>query len=114
MGHRTLRETVNVTKDAHAFLHRVFDKMKLSARSYDRILKVSQTIADLAGKEAVEEDHIAEAVSYRNKCKDVMICRRQKSKSMGQHWLRCLSSEPGEFAVLFQKSVLVKVHGTRI
>ncbi len=67
MGHRTLRETVNVTKDAHAFLHRVFDKMKLSARSYDRILKVSQTIADLAGKEAVEEDHIAEAVSYRNK-----------------------------------------------
>lgn len=67
MGHGVLKETVHVTKEAQELLRTVFDKMKLSARSYDRILKVSQTIADLAGKEAVDADHIAEAVSYRNK-----------------------------------------------
>ena len=48
-------------------MQQVFDSLKLSARSYDRIIKVSQTIADLAGDRDIEAKHVGEAVSYRNK-----------------------------------------------
>lgn len=47
-------------------LRHAMTKLNLSARAYDRILKVSRTIADLEGEEAVRPNHLAEAIHYRN------------------------------------------------
>lgn len=52
--------------DAKVFLGNVFDKMGLSARAYDRILKVARTIADLDGEEVIKKRHISQAVQYRS------------------------------------------------
>ena len=43
----------------------IYEVMGLTARSYNRILKVARTIADLAGSDGIQTEHLAEAVSYR-------------------------------------------------
>lgn len=53
-------------KDAEIILRNAMKKLNLSARAYDRIIKVSRTIADLEGSTFILKDHVAEAVNYRN------------------------------------------------
>lgn len=54
-----------IEKDARSYLESVFEGMDFSARVFHKILKVSRTIADLAGVERIERDHVMEAVCYR-------------------------------------------------
>ncbi|MDO4607660.1 MAG: YifB family Mg chelatase-like AAA ATPase [Clostridia bacterium] len=61
-----LRRHCTMTEDAGAYLNRSFDAMGLSARAYDRILKVARTIADLAGQEIIQKDHIGMALRFRS------------------------------------------------
>lgn len=55
-----------VGQEAQLLLRMAFDTMGLSARAYNKILKVSRTIADLDGADIIETQHVAEAIQYRN------------------------------------------------
>lgn len=66
LGGQELEALCALTKADQAFLAYALEKMHLSARAYHRILRVSRTIADLEGVEAVEKVHLMEALSYRN------------------------------------------------
>ncbi|MCX7658208.1 MAG: YifB family Mg chelatase-like AAA ATPase [Oscillospiraceae bacterium] len=61
-----LQDVCPLAPDAVEMLKAVFDKMGLSARAYDRILKVSRTIADMSGKEIIRKQDVAQAVQYRS------------------------------------------------
>lgn len=61
-----LHELCPVTDDAEQFLAKVFDKLGMSGRAYDKIMKVSRTIADMDGSDVIGREHISLAVQYRN------------------------------------------------
>lgn len=65
MGSDEMRRYCELDDASAELLHRAFDVFGLTARSYDRIIKVARTIADLDGCERITEDHIAEAIQYR-------------------------------------------------
>ncbi len=66
MTSKLMHKYAQLNESSTKMLHNAMVRMNLSARAYDRILKVSRTIADLEAKENIEMCHIAEAISYRN------------------------------------------------
>ncbi len=66
MNPKQIRKYCQLDAESKDILKRAMDKMGLSARAYDRILKVSRTIADLEGCKNIEVNHISEAVQYRS------------------------------------------------
>jgi magnesium chelatase family protein len=66
MDSGTLKKICRIEKSGVILLKSAMEKLNLSARAYDRILKVSRTIADLDEKEEIKTEHLAEAILYRS------------------------------------------------
>lgn len=66
MSSRQIRDYVQLDSASYTLLKNAMEKLGLSARAYDRILRVSRTIADLEASEQVESHHISEAIQYRS------------------------------------------------
>ncbi len=66
MGARELKQCCRLSESTLELLKFAMADLNLSARAYDRVLKVARTIADLAGAEAIAGEHISEAIQYRS------------------------------------------------
>ncbi|MEP2058987.1 MAG: YifB family Mg chelatase-like AAA ATPase, partial [Maribacter litoralis] len=66
MNTKQIREYCKLDDKSKALLKNAMERLNLSARAYDRILKVARTIADLAGEQALNGNHISEAIQYRS------------------------------------------------
>lgn len=63
---KTLKQICEIDEAGKELLKKAMDKLGLSARAYDRILKVARTIADLEGEQNIKTNHLAEAIQYRS------------------------------------------------
>ncbi|WP_404311219.1 magnesium chelatase subunit ChlI family protein [Neorhodopirellula lusitana] len=73
MTSRQVREYCELSPAGTQLLRAGVESLGLSARAHDKILRVSRTIADIAGSPSIEEDHLAEAISYRNLDADIWV-----------------------------------------
>jgi magnesium chelatase family protein len=70
MPPQMVKEICTINETGKMLLKKAVEKLGLSARAYDRILKVARTIADLAEKENIAIEHLAEAIQYRSLDRD--------------------------------------------
>ncbi|MDP6966252.1 MAG: YifB family Mg chelatase-like AAA ATPase, partial [Candidatus Marinimicrobia bacterium] len=66
METKDIRKFCDISEEGKSLLKSAMDKLGLSARAYDRILKVGRTIADLEGRVKIEPQHLGEAIQYRS------------------------------------------------
>jgi magnesium chelatase family protein len=66
MSHKQVRKFCLLGKEESELLKIAMQELNFSARAYDKILKVSRTIADLAGSENIKVEHLSEAIQYRS------------------------------------------------
>ena len=73
MTTKQIRTFCTLNDDCHALLELAMDRLGLSARAYNRILKVSRTIADLAGSQEITPEHVSEAIQYRSLDRELWV-----------------------------------------
>jgi magnesium chelatase family protein len=73
MSSKLIRKFCQPDEAGNALLKNAMERLGLSARAYDRILKVSRTIADLEGSSSIRPDHLAEAIQYRSLDRDTWM-----------------------------------------
>ena len=66
MSVKQIKKFCDLNEDSKTLLKNAMERLNLSARAYDRILKVSRTIADLERANEISTNHIAEAIQYRS------------------------------------------------
>ena len=66
MSHKQVRKFCALGKEENELLKMAMTELNFSARAYDKILKVSRTISDLAGSEQIKVEHLSEAIQYRS------------------------------------------------
>ena len=67
---RLMKKYCNLNDDCMELLRNSMERLNLSARAYDRIIKVSRTIADLETSDTIQPHHVSEAINYRNLDRD--------------------------------------------
>jgi magnesium chelatase family protein len=65
MAPRQIAQHCKLTPESQELIHVAMTQLNLSARAYDRILKVSRTIADLEASDEIGSEHVSEAIQYR-------------------------------------------------
>jgi magnesium chelatase family protein len=73
MSHKQVRKFCVLGKEESELLKMAMTELNFSARAYDKILKVSRTIADLAGSENIKTEHLSEAIQYRSLDRDFFL-----------------------------------------
>ena len=73
MQSKDIREYCKLDAPGEELLKMAITKLGLSARAYDRILKVGRTIADMAGSADIRPEHISEAIQYRSLDRNLMV-----------------------------------------
>jgi magnesium chelatase family protein len=66
MTSKEIKKFCTLTDEGQLLLKEAMDELNLSARGYNKILKIAQTISDLENTEAIETHHVAEAIQYRS------------------------------------------------
>jgi magnesium chelatase family protein len=66
MSARAIKQHCRLTSEGQELIRIAMTDLSLSARAYDRILKVARTIADLADSDAIAPEHVSEAIQYRS------------------------------------------------
>jgi magnesium chelatase family protein len=66
MPSHLVKEVCQISEAGNALLKTAMERLGLSARAYDRILKVARTIADISGSDTIKVEHLAEAIQYRS------------------------------------------------
>jgi magnesium chelatase family protein len=66
MSSRHIKTHCKIDNASRSLLEAAIDKLGLSARAFNRVLKIARTIADLEAEQAIQVDHISEAIQYRN------------------------------------------------
>ena len=73
MSHKQVRKFCTLGKEESELLKMAMTELNFSARAYDKILKVSRTISDLAGSEQIKTEHLSEAIQYRSLDRDFFV-----------------------------------------